>query len=156
VLTAAAVASALALLVTLEPTGAVAATCAATRLDRGDVRAGPFVGGAVPAYDAVGGRFSLRVGGMRTETLSSKIPWFAMPRHKVGATLIVTGRRIGASPRTFRQTFARAYGGGSDPRGSIVFPSTIDPPTVGCWRLTLRSGNATGSLTMLARPALAP
>jgi hypothetical protein len=40
----------------------------------GDVRAGPFVGGAVPMYDSVGGRFSLRVGGMRTDTLSSKIP----------------------------------------------------------------------------------
>jgi hypothetical protein len=77
-------------------------------------------------------------------------------RHRVGATLVVTGRRIGSPARTFRQTFYRAYGGGSDPRGSIVFPSAIDPPTVGCWRLTLRSGNTTGTLTMLARPAPTP
>ncbi len=130
---------------------ATAGKCPATRLEHGRVRAGPFTGYAVPEYDAVGGRFSLRVGGMRTESLSSKIPWFVPYRYKVGNSLVVTGRRLGASPRSFRQTLALAYGG-NDGRG-WVFPSIINPPSVGCWQLTFRSGNAVGSLTMLARPA---
>jgi len=132
------------------PVGA-ASVCPATRLDGVVVQAGPFAGGAVPRYDSVGGRFSLRVGGWRTKTLSSKIPWFIPDSYEVGDVLVVTGRRVAGSPRTFRQTMQRVSGG----NGRWVFPSIIDPPSVGCWKLTFRSGKAVGSMTMLARPAIA-
>lgn len=125
-------------------------SCQATLVQGTEVKAGPFTGLIVPAYDVVRGRFSLRVGGMRTESLSSKIPWFVPFRYKVGDSLVISGRRLSPSPRAFRQTEAIARAAGEQ-RG-WVFPSNIDPPSVGCWRLTFRSGNAVGVLTVLVRP----
>ena len=125
--------------------------CLGTPVQGNTVKAGPFTGYVVPAYDSVGGRFSLRVGGMRTATLSSKIPWFVPFRYKVSDSVVISGRRAHAPARAFRQTEALASAG--DSRG-WVFPSIIEPPTVGCWRLTFRSGEAVGTLTVLVRPAI--
>lgn len=128
-----------------------AATCLATPVsaDGTRVKAGPFVGYTVPDYDVVNGRFSLRVGGMRTETLSSKIPWFVPRRYRVGGELVVTGTRV-TRPARFVQRFYKAFSPANPARHT--FPSIIDPPATGCWRLTFRSGRATGSLVVLVRP----
>jgi hypothetical protein len=128
-----------------------AATCLATPVSANGsrVNAGPFVGYIAPDYDVVNGRFSLRVGGMRTETLSSKIPWFLPRRYRVGSELTVTGTRL-IRPARFVQSFAQAYSP-TNP-AQHTFPSIISPPATGCWRLTFRSGRATGTLVVLVRP----
>jgi hypothetical protein len=138
-----------------------AATCMATPVqtfehepyaDSDVVRAGPFVGFVSRGYDAVQGRFSLRVGGMRTSSLSSKIPWFLPDGYGDVDTLVVTGRRLSRPTARFTQRFALA-GGTTTPSPDLtyVFPSTINPPKTGCWELTFRAGTASGTLYMLAR-----
>ena len=126
------------------------AACLATPVsaDRSRVHAGPFVGYLAAGYDDFGGRFSLRVGSMRTATMTSKIPWFLPAAGYANISkLVVTGRRLGAARR-----FVQTLPGGPDTGGEYVYPSIIKPPTTGCWRLTFKAGTATGSLTMLARP----
>jgi hypothetical protein len=126
------------------------AVCLATPVsaDRSRVHAGPFVGGLAAGYDDVDGRFSLRVGGMRTASMSSKIPWFLKTAgYKNVSKLVVTGRRLGT-----RTHWAQTLSGGTNGGGEYVYPSILKPPATGCWRLTFRAGTAVGSLTMLARP----
>jgi hypothetical protein len=128
------------------------ATCLATPVHDGKVQAGPSVGYVTVGYDVVRGRFRLHVGPYRVpNALTQKIPWFVPLRYRVGDTLVVTGRRVGAPARTFRQTFARAYS--PDSPNKHVFPSIISPPSAGCWRLTFRSGAVTGTLTALVSNA---
>ncbi len=139
--------SALALLVT--------ATCLATpvSVNRSRVQAGPFTGVLAAGYDDVGGRFSLRVGGMRTATMSSKILWTLPGTHDLpnDTALVVRGRRLSTPTRRFSQVFPGGRNA-AQPDTVFYFPSIIKPPTVGCWRLTFTAGTVRGSLTMLARP----
>ena len=124
------------------------AACLATPVHGEVVRAGPFTGYVSPGYDVVDGRFRLHVGPYRVPGgLTQKIPWFVPLRYHVGDSLVVTGRRLGAPARTFRQTFARAYS--PDSSNKHVFPSIISPPSAGCCRLSFRSGRVTGVLTAL-------
>ena len=125
--------------------------CLATPVHGDVVRAGPFTGYIVPQYDVVKGRFRLHVGAYRNPStgLSQKIPWFVPLRYRVGGSLVITGRRLGTATRTFRQEFQRA--GSSSTPDKYVFPSSLSPPSAGCWRLTLRSGSARGTLTVLIR-----
>ena len=127
------------------------ASCAATPVTGTSVRAGPFRGAITPEYDVVDGRFRMRVGGMRDpETgLSQKIPWFVRRGHPSGTVLKITGKRLGAEPRTWRVRLGRT----ANPRGGYVFPSILKPPAEGCWRLTFRSGRSSGRLTVLVTPA---
>jgi hypothetical protein len=134
--------------------------CLATPVsaDRRTVNVGPFAGTLAAGYDDVNGRFSLRVGGMRTATMSSKILWLLPPGYVLpndgpnGETrLVVTGRRLGTPARRFKQVFL----GGKESTAvgeRYYFPSILKPPAVGCWRLTFRAGTVSGSATMLARP----
>jgi hypothetical protein len=113
------------------------------------VKVGPLVGG-VTAYDSVNGRFSLRVGSMRTRGgLSQKIPWFPEPGAKIGDTLVVTGKALSLpKPRSFTQTFrAASYGS-----GRMMFPTIIAPPSTGCWMFTFKTGPTTASIAVLVRP----
>jgi len=126
--------------------------CPATLVEGDAVRAGLFRGLIAKDYDVVDGRFSLRVGGMRTETMSSKIPWFVSSSYRVEHQLRIAGRGYYATARRFTQMQQRAGGG---PGRGGVFPSIIDPPTAGCWRLTFRSGDAFGQVTVFVRPAVA-
>lgn len=125
--------------------------CAATRVEGDVVRAGALRGLLVREYDVRGGRFRLRVGKYRDAAsgLTQKIPWFVRRGTQVGKSLLLSGERLGPSPRTFQQTFHRT----ADPRraGQSVFPSIIAPPEKGCWRLRFRSGTTTASLTVLVR-----
>lgn len=53
--------------------------------------------------------------------------------------LRVQGKRLDGSG-----SFAEYFQGGSQ------FPSIIDVPTAGCWRLTLKAGKQTGRVTVIA------
>jgi hypothetical protein len=114
------------------------------------VRSGPVTGYISSGYDVVRGRFSLHVGGWRVkDSLSQKIPWYV--RDGAGATgaIAMTATRLSPLPRaTFRQTFTT--GGGGYPQGT-VFPSNIEPPSAGCWRLTMRTGPIAVSFVALVR-----
>jgi heat shock protein HslJ len=126
------------------------ATRRATRVDGGEVRAGPFVGLIAPEYDVLNGRFRLHVGPYRDRTagLSQKILWRVSRQADVGRRLRIHARRLPPlSPRTFRHKLRRA--GGDKKRWN--FPSIIKPPAEGCWRLRFTSGSATGRLVVLVR-----
>jgi hypothetical protein len=123
------------------------AACLATPVHGTTVKAGPFAGGLTPGYDVVDGRFRLHVGPWRVrDGLTQKIPWFISKRYPIGGPLIVTGRRLNGSPRTFRQKFNAAA---TSSPSTYVFPSIIAPPAPGCWRLSFASGRVTGSLVAL-------
>jgi hypothetical protein len=124
--------------------------CAATPVRSNVVKAGVFTGYVVPAYDVVGGRFRLHVGDYRNRAtgLSQKIPWFAPVASGANGDLIVTWTRL--SPLPSRRFTVMAPTGGIFPQG-YVYPTSFSPPTPGCWRLTFRSGKATGRLTVLVR-----
>lgn len=68
---------------------------------------------------------------------STKILWMLQGG---GPALVVEGRRLGTTQR-FRQTFRASSSG---------YPSTVVVPSRGCWKLSVRSGTRTGSLTVLA------
>lgn len=70
---------------------------------------------------------------------STKIYWSPRLRHT--STLRITGQRLDG-PGTFRQDERVAGGGG--------FPSIIEVPEAGCWRLTLRNGPQVVRLAVLA------
>jgi hypothetical protein len=124
--------------------------CPATRVHGARVRAGPFVGGIVRRYDVVDGRFRLHVGRYRDRAsgLSQKIPWRISRQADVGRRLRIDARRLPPGPpRRFRQVLHRAGGDGRQ----WVFPSIINPPAEGCWRMDLTSGGTAGSLIVLVR-----
>ena len=56
--------------------------------------------------------------------------------------LVVTGRRLGRPVRRFEPGLPRRQRGH---RGALWLPiSTLNPPTVGCWRLTFTAGTMSG------------
>lgn len=71
---------------------------------------------------------------------AAKIAW--MPRRASGEYLVVDGRRLDGIG-SFRARYRRAL----SPR---FYPSGITIPTVGCWRLTLRTGGRRWSLVVEA------
>ncbi len=115
-----------------------------------EVEAAPFVGRITPAYDVVGGRFSLHVGPLRDPAigLNQKILWVLPPGYerRIGPTLAFTGRLNGvvqyrkAVPGTTREG-DRNYD----------FPSILAPPRARCWTLTLTTGRLRARLVVLVR-----
>jgi hypothetical protein len=125
--------------------GRAAAACLATRVNGTEVRAGPFRGGIYPRYDVVDGRFRLHVGAWRDRSigLTQKIPWFLPGKYRVGAFLIIRGRRLAPAPGSFTVKLPEA--GSYDPT-EHVFPSTLSPPKAGCWRLSFQTLLVVGRL----------
>jgi hypothetical protein len=119
--------------------------CLAARVEGDRVHAGPFTGFVSPPYDVVDGRFRLRVGAFRDRAtgLSQKIPWFLPRSYRVGAFLVVDGRRLAPPGPAFTQRLAEA--GSPDP-DQHVFPSILRPPSAGCWRLAFRTRFVRGYL----------
>jgi hypothetical protein len=124
--------------------------CAAKPVRGNVVKAGVFTGYIAPRYDVVGGRFRLHIGDYRDRAigLSQKIPWFAPVDSGANGDLRVTWTRL--TPLPPRRFTVRAPTGGIYPQG-YVYPTSFSPPSAGCWRLTFRSGSATGRLTVLVR-----
>lgn len=126
---------------------ASAFACAATPV-RGDyVHAGPFAGGIDRDYDIVNGGFRLHVGAWRDRSigLTQKIPWFLPGKYRVGAYLVVRGRRLAPTPGTFTVRLPEA---GTLDSKQHVFPSTLSPQGAGCWRLTFQTRLVQGRLTV--------
>jgi hypothetical protein len=111
------------------------------------VRSGPITGYLVKQYDVVRGRFSLHVGGERVKGgLSQKIPWWVREGSGAGPEIVLTGTRLSPLPaQTFRQVFRAAMS------PTDVYPSNIEPPSAGCWRLTMRTGRITVRFVALVR-----
>jgi hypothetical protein len=64
-------------------------------------------------------------------------------RHGGASAMRVSGKRLGGSG-SFSQQLSPAAS------SSTQFPSIIDVPTQGCWRLTLKAGKTTGRVVFLA------
>jgi hypothetical protein len=86
------------------------------------------VGGTIPAGDT-------------SPAASAKILWFT--RGKASSRLLLVGRRLDG-PGTFRHTEDAA----SSPSGT--FPSIIELPSAGCWRLTLKTGRVIATVVVQA------
>ena len=127
------------------------AVCLATPVQDNQVKAGPFTGFVAPRYDVVQGRFRLHVGAYRDRAagLSQKIGWLVPASYRVSGWLTVMGRRVSPSRQIFWDRFPEAYL--PEPHDGWAFATNISPPSAGCWRLTLSSGNAVGRLTVLVR-----
>jgi hypothetical protein len=126
-----------------------AGVCAATPVDGNFVHAGVIRGGIDPETDVVDGRFRLHVGEYRdlARGIFQKILWSAPADRRVGGRLVVRGRTVVGPKRTFVQRFNRAYAVPDDAKQAF-YPSTIIPPSAGCWRLTLTTGRLRNALTV--------
>jgi len=119
--------------------------CPAARVDGNLVHAGAITGGIDPYTDVVDGRFRLHVGEIRdaaTQTYQ-KILWWAPVNRRIGGELVMRGRTLYGPKRTFVQKFQYA---GTDDQTRRYFPSTVVPPSAGCWKLTLSTGKLRNSL----------
>jgi hypothetical protein len=75
--------------------------------------------------------------------ISMKIFWEL--RRGSASAMNVYGKKLDSS-RSFSQQLSPAAG------SSTQFPSIIDVPTPGCWRLTVRAGKTTGRVVFLVLP----
>jgi hypothetical protein len=123
------------------------ATCPASPVDGARVHAGVITAGIDPYTDVVDGRFRLHVGEYRdlANGIFQKILWWAPSDRRVGGRLVVRGRTLFGPKRTFVQRFDRAYT--DDPADTkAYYPSTVVPPSAGCWKLTLTTGKLRNAL----------
>jgi hypothetical protein len=126
----------------------VARTCPASPVDGEQVHAGVITGGIDPYTDVVDGRFRLHVGEYRdvASGIFQKILWWVPSARKgIGGQLVIRGRTLYGRNRTFVQKFQYA---GTEDQTNRSFPSTIVPPSAGCWRLTLTTGKLRNALTV--------
>jgi len=87
-------------------------------------------------------RLRMYTGGQSPDgRLSMKILWEL--RQGGAPTMLVRGRKLGSSG-SFSQQLSPAAG------STTQFPSIIDVPTPGCWRLTLKAGKTTGRVVLIA------
>ena len=101
--------------------------------------------------EVVNGRFAVYTGGLNPGTRTSeKILWIVPKRKRVGPRLVITGRKDGSTTVTYRRRLAEA--GSVQPPGH-QYPSTLDLPVPGCWKLTLRTAKISATVTVLAQVA---
>jgi hypothetical protein len=126
-----------------------ARTCPASPVDGNYVKAGVIWGGITPGTDVAEGRFRLHVGKYRDEGLFQKILWSVPASRRAGGQLVVRGRTLFGHERTFVQRFPQA---GTEDQARRYYPSTIIPPSAGCWRLTLTTGRLRNALVVRVIP----
>jgi hypothetical protein len=78
--------------------------------------------------------------------VSPKVLWVAL--RKAGPTLAIHGRRLDGTG-SFAAVYPAAIGGGQ-------FPSYVEVPGAGCWRVTVSSGSLRGSVTFFASDTVTP
>jgi hypothetical protein len=101
--------------------------------------------------EVVDGRFAVYTGGLNPGTRTTeKILWILPKRKRVGARLAISGRKDGSTAVTYRRRFAEA--GSADVPG-YGYPSILDLPVPGCWKLTLRTAKITATVSVLAQVA---
>jgi hypothetical protein len=101
--------------------------------------------------EVVDGRFAVYAGGMNPGTRSSeKILWILPQRKRVGLRLAISGRKDGSSTVSYRRRLSEAS---SEQTPGHLYPSILDLPVPGCWKLTLRTGKVTATVSVLAQVA---
>jgi hypothetical protein len=76
---------------------------------------------------------------------SEKIMW--VPRRVQMSVLIVSGHQLDGAG-TFHDAFRVATSG-----SLVLFPSTLDIPSTGCWKLTVRNGRFAARFAVVVLPA---
>jgi hypothetical protein len=101
--------------------------------------------------EVVDGRFAVYTGGLNPGTRSNeKILWILPRRKRVGLRLAISGRRDGATTVTYRRRLSEAS---SAQTPGHLYPSILDLPVPGCWKLTLRTGKISATVSVLAQAA---
>ena len=99
--------------------------------------------------EVVDGRFAVYAGGTNPGTRTDeKILWVVPRQKRVGPRLAISGRRDGSTTVTYRRRLAEAGGAPHH-----IFPSILDLPAPGCWKLTLRTAKISATLSVLAQVA---
>jgi len=107
--------------------------------------------GALFGGEVVNGRLAVYAGGVNPGTRGNeKILWIVARRKRAGPRLVISGRRDGSTAVTYRRRFAEA---GSVQVPGYNYPSILDLPVPGCWKLTLRTGKVTATVSVLAQVA---
>jgi hypothetical protein len=101
--------------------------------------------------EVVDGRFAVYTGGLNPGTRSSeKILWILPRRKRVGLLLAISGRKDGSTTVTYRRRLGEAR---SAQTPGHLYPSILDLPVPGCWKLTLRTGKISATVSVLAQVA---
>ena len=101
--------------------------------------------------EVVDGRFAVYAGGLNPGTRSSeKILWILPQRKRVGLRLAISGRKDGSTTVTYRRRLREAS---SAQTPGHLYPSILDLPVPGCWKLTLRTGKISATVSVLAQAA---
>lgn len=101
--------------------------------------------------EVVNGRLAVYAGGVNPGTRGNeKILWIVSRRKRTGSRLAISGRKDGSTAVTYRRRFAVT---GSAQVPGPNYPSIIDLPVPGCWKLTLRTGKVSATVSVLAQPA---
>jgi hypothetical protein len=90
-----------------------------------------------PRERPVGARIFTTV---KPRDVNPKVLWVAQ-ESGAGRTISVSGARFDAAGR-FSSRYARASGN--------QFPSYVEVPAAGCWRVTVRTGELVGKVTFIA------
>jgi len=91
-----------------------------------------------PKHHLLGARIFTTV---KTRSISPKVLWTARGSG-AGATLLISGKRLD-KPGHFSSRYPRASPGNQ-------FPSYVEVPQAGCWRVTVKSGKLEGAVTFAA------
>ena len=108
--------------------------------------------------EEIDGRFALYAGGHNPVTdTNEKVLWVVDPGSRVGSWLTIVGHRIrvvGTRVRLARGSFRsrRFFEAGSEQTPGRIFPSIVNVPKPGCWRLEVRSGPRKGRLIVFVQP----
>jgi hypothetical protein len=101
--------------------------------------------------EVVNGRLAVYAGGVNPGTRGNeKILWIVSRRKRAGSRLVISGRKDGATAITYRRRFGVA---GSPQVPGYNYPSILDLPVPGCWKLTLRTGKVAATVIVLAQAA---
>ena len=97
------------------------------------------------------GRLAVYAGGVNPGTRANeKILWIVSRRKRVGPRLVISGRKDGSTAVTYRRRLAEA---GSAQVPGHNYPSILDLPVPGCWKLTLRTAKISATVSVLAQAA---
>jgi hypothetical protein len=126
----------------------------------GTLSGGPWIAGSPRTSGLVGylfggevvdGRVAVYTGGLNPGTRTSeKILWIVPRRKRVGPRLAISGRKDGSTAVTYRRRLAEAS---TDQTPHHLFPSVLDLPVPGCWKLTLRTAKISATVSVLAQAA---
>lgn len=101
--------------------------------------------------EVVNGRLAVYAGGVNPATRGNeKILWIVSKRKRVGSRLAISGRKEGSTAVTYRRRLAAT---GSAQVPGYNYPSILDLPVPGCWKLTLRTAKISATVSVLAQVA---